>query len=68
MKVKSPKQGNGDQAKTSEYQLNLENIMILVSTQKFQRIIPKTIIWSIAFVCLGPIQKLATILLIQMAI
>ena len=63
IKVKSPKQGNGDQAKTTEYQLNLENIMISASAQKFQRIIPKTIIWSIAFVCLGPIKKLATILL-----
>ena len=61
-KVKSPKQGNGDQAKTTEYQLNLENIMISASTQKFQRIIPSAIIWSISFVCL------ATTLLIQMAI
>ena len=62
IKVKSPKQGNGDQAKATEYQLNLENIMISVNTQKFQRIIHKTIIWSISFVCI------AKTLLIQMAI
>ena len=62
IKVKSPKQGNGDQAKATEYQLNLEKIMISASTQKFKRIIPKTIIWSISFVCL------ATTLLIQMTI
>ena len=66
-KVKSPKQGNGDQAKTTEYQLNLEKIMISASAQKFQIIIPKTIIWLIAFACLGPFKRLATTLLIQMA-
>ena len=37
--------------------------MISARAQKFQRIIPKTIIWLIACVCLGPIQKLATTLL-----
>ena len=37
--------------------------MISARAQKFQRIIHKTIIWSIACVCLGPIQKLATTLL-----